>query len=130
MSYVIRNSIWPPPIGTLIVTHTNKQNVIGIIDKYVDDNNIVLVKLNTHGKMLLNKNASWFIISAKSTPTIRYSFDMYDGNNIPQYITDHYKTFANKYNLQINTFEKSKEHFIPQYMTDHHNEYLRTHPNE
>lgn len=99
--YILKNPIWPPAIGSIIVIQSNKQNIIGVAHELLDNNNIMVVMLNRTGKLILNKKNSWFIINAPTSSILRLKFEMYDesSKNMNEYVSNHYKLFSNKYKI-------------------------------
>lgn len=100
MRYVLQNNIWPPPLNTWIATSFGNETIICLVNKHLNNDNVLLIMMNKQGKIMLNKNQSWFFINADNTPSLRHNFEIYDNSNINQYVKNHYDMFAQKY---INT---------------------------
>ena len=91
MKFILGNQKWPPVCGSWVATNIDEQLMICLVDSHKDSNNVILVMLNRRGKLILNKNDSWFLMDANNTPSIRHNFEVYDKCNMPRYVFDHRK---------------------------------------
>jgi hypothetical protein len=98
MKYKIINDMRKPNRGSFILVCKNDENIIGLIEKIMDDGMIILM-LNKNGYIKINHNDEWLMLNVSTLDDLRNNYRTFINKNVEAILQEKYNIYAKKNGL-------------------------------
>lgn len=95
MKYKIINDMKKPINGSFILVCRETENIIGIVEKIIDDDFIILM-LDRNGYIKINRNDDWVVLNITTLNDLRNNYRLFTSKNVEALLQKKYGIYASK----------------------------------
>lgn len=99
MKYKIINDMRKPIKGSFILVCRDDENVIGLVEKVINDDFIILM-LDRNGYIKINKNDDWVILNIETLNDLRNNYRLFINKNVETLLQEKYDIYATKNKIE------------------------------